>query len=45
MQLPGAVDRFRHFKFKKPPIVEVRGTLDGASIWVRIHLVKMKRYL
>ena len=25
MQLPGAVDRFCHFEFKNPPIIEVRG--------------------
>ena len=24
MQSPGAVDRFRHFKFQNPPIIEVR---------------------
>ncbi len=34
MQSPGAIDRFHHFEFKNP---EVGGTLDGASIWARIH--------
>jgi len=28
MQSPGAVDRFRHFEFKNPPIIEVGRTSD-----------------